>query len=132
WMVRHLVGGLLLVPTAVTLLWMTVFGDTAIHMILWEHVTTLGEAIDRDSSLALFAFLEHFPFSSVLSLVAIIMVVVFFVTSADSGALVVDMLASGGEGATPVWQRVFWAGSMGLVAIALLLADGLTALQTAT
>nr|MBF0682237.1 choline BCCT transporter BetT [Pseudomonas sp.] len=130
--IREFVSGVLLVPTAFTLLWMTVFGDTAIHMILWEHVTSLGEAIERDSSLALFAFLEHFPFSALLSLVAIIMVVVFFVTSADSGALVVDMLASGGEAGTPVWQRVFWAASMGAVAIALLLADGLTALQTAT
>ncbi|KJH84139.1 choline BCCT transporter BetT [Pseudomonas sp. KSR10] len=130
--IREFVTGVLLVPTAFTLLWMTVFGDTAIHMILWDHVTSLGEAIERDSSLALFAFLEHFPFASLLSLIAIIMVVVFFVTSADSGALVVDMLASGGQGQTPVWQRVFWAGSMGAVAIALLLADGLTALQTAT
>lgn len=130
--IREFVSGVLLVPTAFTLLWMTVFGDTAIHMILWEHVTSLGDAIDRDSSLALFAFLEHFPFASLLSLVAIIMVVVFFVTSADSGALVVDMLASGGQGGTPVWQRIFWASSMGVVAIALLLADGLTALQTAT
>ena len=130
--IREFVTGVLLVPTAFTLLWMTVFGDTAIHMILWEHVTSLGEAIEQDSSLALFAFLEYFPFASLLSLIAIIMVVVFFVTSADSGALVVDMLASGGQGQTPVWQRVFWAGSMGAVAIALLLADGLTALQTAT
>ena len=130
--IREFVTGVLLVPTAFTLLWMTVFGDTAIHMILWEHVTSLGDAIERDSSLALFAFLEHFPFSSLLSLIAIIMVVVFFVTSADSGALVVDMLASGGQENTPARQRVFWAGSMGVVAIALLLADGLTALQTAT
>ena len=130
--IREFVTGVLLVPTAFTLLWMTVFGDTAIHMILWDHVTSLGEAIERDSSLALFAFLEHFPFASLLSLIAIIMVVVFFVTSADSGALVVDMLASGGMDKTPTWQRVFWAASMGIVAIALLLADGLTALQTAT
>ena len=130
--IREFVTGVLLVPTAFTLLWMTVFGDTAIHMILWDHVESLGAAIERDSSLALFAFLEHFPFASLLSLIAIIMVVVFFVTSADSGALVVDMLASGGQGQTPVWQRMFWAGSMGAVAIALLLADGLTALQTAT
>ena len=130
--IREFVTGVLLVPTAFTLLWMTVFGDTAIHMILWDHVTSLGDAIERDSSLALFVFLEHFPFASLLSLVAIVMVVVFFVTSADSGALVVDMLASGGNDQTPAWQRVFWAGSMGVVAIALLLADGLTALQTAT
>ncbi|MDI9730709.1 BCCT family transporter, partial [Stutzerimonas stutzeri] len=111
---------------------MTVFGATAIHMILREHVRSLGEDIEQDSSLALFAFVEHVPFSALTALVAIIMVVVFFVTSADSGALVVDMLASGGKQGTPIWQRIFWAVSMGGVAIALLLADGLTALQTAT
>ncbi|SDI96750.1 BCCT family transporter [Pseudomonas abietaniphila] len=130
--IREFVMGVLLVPAAFTLLWMTVFGNTAIHMILTEGLTDLGAAIDKDTSLALFAFLQHFPFSGVISLVAIVMVVVFFVTSADSGAMVVDMLASGGSASTPVWQRVFWASSMGLVAIALLLADGLKALQTAT
>ncbi len=64
-------------------------------MILNEGLTDLGAAIDKDTSLALFAFLQHFPFSGVISLVAIVMVLVFFVTSADSGAMVVDMLASG-------------------------------------
>ncbi|WP_296268478.1 BCCT family transporter [Pseudomonas sp. UBA6562] len=130
--IREFVTGVLLVPTGFTLLWMTVFGNTAIHMILDQGFTDLAEAVNRDTSLALFAFLEHFPFSSVISTLAIVMVVVFFVTSADSGAMVVDMLASGGQENTPVRQRIFWASSMGLVAIALLLADGLTALQTAT
>ncbi|UAW99615.1 choline BCCT transporter BetT [Halopseudomonas nanhaiensis] len=130
--IREFVTGVLLVPTGFTLFWMTVFGDTAIHMILWGQVEQLGLAIEENSALALFAFLEEFPFASVFSLIAILMVVVFFVTSADSGALVVDLLASGGVSPTPVWQRLFWAVSMGVVAIALLLADGLTALQTAT
>ena len=130
--IREFVTGVLLVPTAFTLLWMTVFGNTAIHMILTEGVTDLAIAIDKDTSLALFAFLQHFPFSTVISLLAVIMVVVFFVTSADSGAMVVDMLASGGQDNTPIKQRVFWASSMGLVAIALLLAGGLKSLQTAT
>ncbi|MBF8780456.1 choline BCCT transporter BetT [Pseudomonas fulva] len=130
--IREFVTGVMLVPTGFTLLWMTVFGNTAIHMILDQGLTDLAAAVDKDTSLALFAFLEHFPFSSVISVLAIIMVVVFFVTSADSGAMVVDMLASGGQGNTPIRQRIFWASSMGLVAIALLLADGLKALQTAT
>lgn len=130
--IREFVTGVLLVPTAFTLLWMTVFGNTAIHMILDEGLTDLAMAVDKDTSLALFAFLEHFPFASVISTLAVIMVVVFFVTSADTGAMVVDMLASGGQENTPLRQRVFWAASMGLVAIALLLADGLKALQTAT
>ncbi|MEX9623858.1 BCCT family transporter, partial [Proteus mirabilis] len=74
----------------------------------------------------------YFPFSSVLSFVAMLMVIVFFVTSADSGAMVVDTLASGGDSETPVWQRIFWAALMGISAITLLLAGGLSALQTVT
>lgn len=130
--IRQFVTGVMFVPAGFTLLWMTVFGNGAIHMILHDGLTSLAETVGQDSSLALFAFLEQFPLASVLSAVAVLMVVVFFVTSADSGALVVDMLASGGNPQTPLWQRIFWAGSIGVVAIALLLADGLSALQTAT
>lgn len=130
--IRQFISGVLVVPAGFTLLWMTVFGDTAIHMIMIDGFQDLATAVDKDSALALFAFLEHFPFSAVLSQIAVLMIVVFFVTSADSGAMVVDMLASGGKDRTPVWQRVFWAAVMTAVAIALLLADGLKALQTAT
>lgn len=130
--IREFVCGVLFVPAGFTLLWMTVFGDSAIHMILNEGVRDLAAVVDQDSSLALFAFLEHFPLSSVVSMVAVLMVVVFFVTSADSGALVVDMLASSGHAHSPLWQRIFWSVSIGVVAVALLLANGLKALQTAT
>lgn len=130
--IRQFVCGVLFVPAGFTLLWMTVFGNGAIHMIMQDGLVGLAETVGQDSSLALFAFLEQFPLASVLSAVAVLMVVVFFVTSADSGSLVVDMLASGGNPHTPLWQRIFWAGSIGVVAIALLLADGLSALQTAT
>ncbi|WP_372702252.1 BCCT family transporter [Castellaniella sp.] len=130
--IREFVRGVLLVPTGFTLIWMTVFGDTAIHMILVEQLHGLAELVAQDSSLALFAFLEHLPLASITSFIAIIMVLVFFVTSADSGALVVDLLASNGAEHSPVWQRIFWSLLMGVVAIALLLADGLEALQTAT
>ncbi|MEL7937071.1 choline BCCT transporter BetT [Pseudomonas delhiensis] len=130
--IRQFVCGVLFVPAGFTLLWMTVFGDSALHMILNEGVTDLATVVGQDSSLALFAFLEHFPLSRVVSLVAVLMVVVFFVTSADSGALVVDMLASSGHDHSPLWQRIFWSVSIGVVAVALLLANGLKALQTAT
>lgn len=130
--IREFVLGVLLVPTGFTFLWMTVFGGSAIHLVLFEHLGTLADTVKADSSLALFAFLEHYPWGHALSMVAIAMVVVFFVTSADSGALVVDLLASGGAERTPVWQRIFWSVLMGVVAVALLLADGLQALQTAT
>ncbi|MGO1246473.1 MAG: BCCT family transporter [Oceanisphaera sp.] len=130
--IRQFVVGILLVPSGFIFLWMTVFGNTSIHMIMEQGITSLADTIQADSSLALFAFLEHFPFSSLLSFIAIIMVMLFFITSADSGSLVVDMLASGGKTRTPVWQRIFWASSTGVVAIALLMSDGLNALQTAT
>ncbi|MBK4989185.1 BCCT family transporter [Pseudomonas sp. S36] len=130
--IREFVCGVLFVPAGFTLLWMTVFGDTAIHMILHGGIKDLATVVDQDSSLALFAFLEHFPWSTAVSMLAVLMVVVFFVTSADSGALVVDMLASSGKGHSPLWQRVFWSVTMGAVAIALLLANGLKALQAAT
>ncbi|WP_193161417.1 BCCT family transporter [Microbulbifer hainanensis] len=129
--IREFVIGAMMVPAAVTLMWMTFFGNSAIHMILDQGLTSLGEAVSKDQSLALFQFLEQFPFSNLFSFVAVIMVVVFFVTSADSGALVVNMLASHGRDDTPRWQQVFWCALIGVVAIALLLAGGLASLQTA-
>lgn len=130
--IREFIAGVTLVPAGFTFLWMTVFGVTAIDMVITGGLTSLAETTQADNSLALFVFLEQFPFSSVLSGLAVVMVIVFFVTSADSGALVVDMLASGGKDNTPVWQRIFWVCVMAVVAIVLLLADGLSALQTAT
>ena len=111
---------------------MTVFGNSAINLIMYKGATDLADTVQQDVSLALFNFLEHFPFSGVLSFIAMAMVIVFFITSADSGAMVVDTLASGGSSQTPVWQRIFWASLMGIVAIALLVAGGLSALQTVT
>ncbi len=129
--IREFVIGAMLVPALITLLWMTFFGNSAIHMILNEGFTSLGETVSRDQSLALFQFLEHLPMSGLLSGVAVLMVIVFFVTSADSGAMVVNMLASFGQDDTPLWQRIFWCALIGVVAIALLLAGGLASLQTA-
>ena len=130
--IREFLTGVLLVPTGFTFMWMTVFGNTSINMIMNKGITSLADQVNADTSLALFAFLEHFPFSSVLSMVAVCMVILFFVTSADSGSLVIDMLASGGNTQTPLWQRIFWASSTGIVALTLLLSGGLGALQSAT
>lgn len=130
--IRQFVIGVMLAPAGFTLMWMTFFGNTAIDLIMTKGATALATTVQSDVSLALFKFLEYFPFSSVLSGVATIMVIIFFVTSADSGAMVVDMLASGGDDNTPIWQRIFWSSIMGLVAIALLFSGGLAALQTAT
>ncbi|ELM3722035.1 choline BCCT transporter BetT [Edwardsiella piscicida] len=130
--IREFVTGVLLVPAGFTLLWMTIFGNSAIDLIAHRGAADLARTVQTDVSLALFNFLEHFPFPTALSFIAMVMVVVFFVTSADSGAMVVDTLASGGVKHTPLWQRIFWAALMGVVAIVLLLAGGLRALQTVT
>ena len=81
---------------------------------------------------ALFVFFEQFPLSSLLSTIAICLITTFFITSADSGALVIDTLTSGGEEDTPVWQRIFWTSVIGVIAALLLSVGGLGALQTLT
>lgn len=130
--IREFVIGVLFVPTGFTFIWMTIFGNTALDAIMNQGYTSLSTAVSADVSIALFKFLEYFPFSSFTSILGIILVMTFFVTSADSGALVVDTLASGGKTNNPVWQRIFWAIAQGLVAIVLLLAGGLAALQSAS
>jgi len=129
--IREFVLGAMLGPTLFTLFWMTVFGNSGIDLILNQGVTSLGAAVQADSSVALFKFFENFPMSEVLSFIAVIMVMVFFVTSADSGALVVNMLCAYGEDDTPAIQRSIWTVFIGLIAIVLLLAGGLGSLQTA-
>ena len=129
--IREFVTGALLGPAAFTLLWMTVFGNSAIELILNQGQATLGEMVQQDPSVALFQFFEYLPGAGILSVVAIMMVVIFFVTSADSGAMVVNMLASRGIDDTAIWQRVYWTGAIGVTAAILLLAGGLPSLQTA-
>ena len=128
---REFVLGSLAGPTLFTLLWMTVFGNSAIEQILDQGSAGLAAAVRQDESVALFKFLENFPFSEILSLVAIGMVLVFFITSADSGAMVLNMLSSKGRDDTPLPRRVFWMVMIGASALVLLLAGGLSALQTA-
>ncbi len=130
--IREFVMGVLFVPVGFTCMWMTFFGDTALHMLMVEGITDLSEGVAEDSAIALFAFFEQLPLSGFVSLVATLLVVTFFVTSSDSGSLVVDMLTSGGQERSPLWQRIFWAVVEGIVAAALLIAGGLHALQTAT
>ncbi|RII84047.1 BCCT family transporter [Neopusillimonas maritima] len=130
--IRQFVVGVMFVPTIFTFLWFSVFGDTALHMIMVEGYTSLIDQVQADHAVALFQLLERLPLSGIVSFLAVVLISTFFVTSADSGALVVDSLASGGAAKSPVWQRVFWASLSGLVAITLLVAGGLSALQTAS
>ncbi|UUO25308.1 BCCT family transporter [Colwellia sp. M166] len=130
--IREFIIGVMLIPTVFTLFWMTIFGNSAIDLVHNQGVVELGEMVSKDSSVALFVFLENFPLSTVLSFFSVLMIVIFFVTSCDSGAMVVDMLCSHGSNNTPLWQRVYWAVGIGVVAAILLLAGGLNALQTMT
>ena len=130
--IREFIVGVMLIPTVFTLFWMTIFGNSAIDLVHNQGVVELGEMVSNDSSVALFVFLENFPLSTVLSFFSVLMIVIFFVTSCDSGAMVVDMLCSHGSNNTPLWQRVYWAVGIGIVAAILLLAGGLNALQTMT
>jgi choline/glycine/proline betaine transport protein len=130
--IREFVIGVLVIPTAFTLFWMTVFGNSAIDLIYTQGVDKLGDMVSTNAPVALFVFLENFPFQGFLSFIATLMVIVFFVTSCDSGAMVVDMLCSHGRNDTPVWQRIYWAVGVGVVSAILLTAGGLNALQTMT
>ena len=130
--IREFVLGVLLVPVGFTFMWMTFFGGTALHMIMVQGISELSDAVAADTSVALFQFLEHLPFSSITAIIATLLIITFFVTSADSGSLVVDRLTSGGDTTSPTWQRIFWAVIQGVLAAGLLLAGGLGALQTAT
>lgn len=128
--IRQFVFGVILVPSMFTFLWFSIFGDTALHLIMNEGYTALIDEVQANHAIALFQLYEHLPFTSLVSLITVILIATFFVTSADSGALVVDSLASGGLTRTPVWQRIFWASGAGVLAAALLVAGGLGALQT--
>ncbi|MCG8392531.1 MAG: BCCT family transporter [Pseudomonadales bacterium] len=130
--IRQFVVGVMLVPSIFTFLWFSVFGDTALNMIMEEGVTTLVAQVQEDKAVALFQLFDRLPWSTVISFLAVLLIVTFFVTSSDSGSLVVDSLASGGVLDTPAWQRVFWAVLEGAIASVLLLAGGLSALQTMT
>lgn len=129
--VKEFIIGVILIPTAVSFVWMSVFGGTALFQEL-NGIGELSSVVAIDESLALFSLVENLPLSTLLSVVGVILVIVFFVTSSDSGSLVVDHLTSGGKLDSPVPQRIFWAIMEGVVAATLLVGGGLTALQTAS
>lgn len=124
--VRELLTAVLVIPSLVSVLWMTALGGTAISQVVNEGLTSVQDAA---LELQLFEMLAHLPLTGITSLIGIVLVIVFFVTSSDSGSLVIDTISAGGKVNAPVPQRVFWATFEGLVAIALLLGGGLVALQ---
>ncbi len=128
--VGEFIKGVLLVPTFVTFVWITVFGNSAINIEMFG-AGDIAKAVQENVPVALFKLLEHFPLQSVTSLIAVIVVITFFVTSSDSGSLVIDIITAGGNPEPPVIQRIFWAVLEGVVAAVLLFGGGLVALQTA-
>jgi len=131
--VREFITCVLIIPTLVSILWLSTFGGTSVAQVINDGYTgVIGTITDWHPELSLFKMLEPLPFSNVASILAIVLVATFFVTSSDSGSLVIDTITAGGNLHPPVAQRVFWAIAEGLVATALLLGGGLAALQAAS
>jgi BCCT family betaine/carnitine transporter len=123
---REFVTWVLIIPTLIGVVWMSTLGGTALHQLFTDGYQGVAEAVPE---LALFKMLEGLPFTGVVSTGSLLLIAVFFVTSADSGSLVVDTITAGGKMDSPVIQRVFWCVLVGLVAIVLLLGGGINSLQ---
>lgn len=124
--VREFVIAVLVIPSIVSTLWMTALGGTAISQVVDQAMVSVQNAA---LEIQLFEMLAGLPLTSISSLIGIVLVILFFVTSSDSGSLVIDTISAGGKMHAPTPQRVFWATMEGLVAVALLLGGGLVALQ---
>ncbi len=129
--VREFVWGVLLVPSVITFFWFAVMGGTALYEELYSGGGLVGPNGEVDANGSLFQMLDTLPGGTALTLGAILLIAVFFVTSSDSGSLVLSMITTGGDESPKRWIRIFWACVTALVAIALLLSGGLSALQTA-
>src|SRR6056297_4039315 len=127
---KEFVLGVLIVPSLLTFLWLSTFGGSAIFLEL-NSLADITTAVTDNVATSLYVLLEQFPISAVTSTVGVLLVTSFFVTSSDSGSLVVDSLTAGGKLDAPVPQRIFWALTEGAVAAVLLIGGGLGALQTA-
>ncbi|MFP4367287.1 MAG: BCCT family transporter [Bacteroidales bacterium] len=128
--IREFILGVIIVPTLITFLWLSSFGGSALYIEL-NGIADLATAVQSNVATSLFVLLEQFPLGVATSIVGIVLVISFFVTSSDSGSLVIDSLTAGGKLDAPVPQRVFWALTEGAVAAVLLIGGGLGALQTA-
>jgi choline/glycine/proline betaine transport protein len=129
--VREFVLGVLFLPSLFSTLWLSVFGGSALHNSIVGNGAALATYNEVGQTVAMFAMLEQFPLGALSGILATLLVITFFVTSSDSGSLVIDHLTSGGKHDVPKAQRVFWAITEGAVAAILLWGGGLGALQTA-
>ena len=131
--VRQFIFFVLLLPTLLCLVWFAAFGGTALHQHMVDGYTGVTENVEAGKlEIALFKMFDKLPLTVLLSSVAMMLTIIFFVTSSDSGSLIIDTIAAGGKIDAPVPQRVFWCSLEGLVAIALLLGGGLKSLQAAS
>ena len=136
--IREFILGVLLIPITILFLWFTAFGGSAVHMELMAAADPslaspgLVNAVKADYGSAIFKLMEFYPFTQAATLLIIVMIVLWFVTSSDSASFVIDMLTSGGDANPPKIQRLFWAGTEGVIAAVLLAAGGLGALQAAS
>ena len=128
--IREFILGVLIVPTILTFFWLSAFGGSALYLEL-NGLADISSAVQSNVATSLYVLLDQFPIGAFTSVVGIILVTSFFVTSSDSGSLVIDSLTAGGKLDAPVAQRVFWALTEGGVAAVLLIGGGLGALQTA-
>lgn len=124
--VREFITWVLIIPTVIGTVWMSSFGGTALRQYFVDGYRGVADSVPE---LALFKMLEGLPMTELVSLIALFLIAIFFITSADSGALVIDMITAGGKMNAPVKQRVFWCVLVGLVAISLLLGGGVESLQ---
>jgi choline/glycine/proline betaine transport protein len=129
--VREFISGVLIVPSILTFVWIATFGGSAIYETLFVD-TGILDAANNNVATALFEMLTRYPLSKVTALLAVFLVFIFFVTSCDSGSLVMDIITAGGRLDAPLPQRIFWAVTSGVVAAVLTLGGGLVALQTAS
>ncbi|MFK8018776.1 MAG: BCCT family transporter, partial [Pseudomonadales bacterium] len=128
--IRQFVFGTLLAPSAIFAVWMTIFGNFAMDQYLLNGYTGVVDTVNNwQPEISLFAFLKELPLSNITSGIGIVLVLVFFTTSMDSGSLIMDTMTSGGKIDTPRPQRIFWCVFLGLLGIALLLGGGLASLQ---
>ncbi|AXG04992.1 BCCT family transporter [Haloplanus rubicundus] len=129
--IRQFVMGVLVLPAMFSTIWLSTFGGSALFNSLQGNGAALATYNELGQTVAMFAMLEQFPLGAISGILATLLVITFFVTSSDSGSLVIDHLTSGGKHDVPRAQRIFWAVTEGAVAAILLYGGGLTALQTA-
>ena len=135
--IREFVFGVLLIPMTILFFWFTTFGGVAIQMELLAAISPdlvspgLVAAVQADTGSAIFKLVEYYPLTKPITLLIVVMIVLWFVTSSDSASFVIDMLTAGGDTNPPKIQRLFWAIMQGVIAAILLAAGGLGALQAA-